>query len=545
MSVSKFTLTVLFMTLVIGTGLSLHRISVAYGNGNMDGTDGGMDATGGTGGTGGGMDNNNGNNDGNNNPTDSNTGQLGPSGTEENPTDTTTEFQPDSLCDPAMSVTRDLVTTNCPEDNASSGGGETPPKEDCDPDTPATNDITCPEICDNGIDDNNDGLTDEEDSDCAANGAPTAEASGPATVNEGDSVTLSGAQSKDPDDDEITYSWTQTGGPSVSLDDPESSSPSFTAVASQGAPCVDGKPTSTLTFQLVVSDGQDDSSPASVTVKVIRNYDPLTATVSSSPQSIVRPGGTVSLSGSYKGGTGCGKIEYDWTQISGSATSLTAGASANPTFLVPYIKGPEVMAFSLKVKEPEAGIESQPVAVGMKVCPSLFSPSLGTGNEIPNIPQIVSGDCDYSKIDVRGGNAASGEALHLFIVYTDRDGTEYYIRGGPSTSPTPFKGGGPISIASGLYRDWTVDWQPNAAWLTIQKGGIDPNVWKCLQDVGAKITAAKITYYLTGPNSNSVVKTLLTNCNLPVLKPMGGTYPLGWIGPRLDYPGWELPPIVN
>jgi LmbE family N-acetylglucosaminyl deacetylase len=72
-------------------------------------------------------------------------------------------------------------------------------------------------------------------------------------------VTLDGSASWDPESLPLVYGWTQTGGPPVSLGDPTASRPTFTAP--------DG-PAMMLTFSLVVSNGAQSSSPASVRVSV-------------------------------------------------------------------------------------------------------------------------------------------------------------------------------------------------------------------------------------------------------------------------------------
>lgn len=88
---------------------------------------------------------------------------------------------------------------------------------------------------------------------------PVADAGEAQSVVENTSVVLDGTESSDPDGDELSYSWEQTYGPTISLQDAETATPEFTA------PAVDSE--TLLVFELTVSDGTE-SSTASVNVSV-------------------------------------------------------------------------------------------------------------------------------------------------------------------------------------------------------------------------------------------------------------------------------------
>lgn len=90
------------------------------------------------------------------------------------------------------------------------------------------------------------------------NHPPTADAGLAQTVTAQSLVQLDGSASSDPDGDLLTYAWTQTAGPAVTLSDAGAARPGFTAPADAAS----------LSFQLVVDDGQVASSPASVTITV-------------------------------------------------------------------------------------------------------------------------------------------------------------------------------------------------------------------------------------------------------------------------------------
>ena len=87
---------------------------------------------------------------------------------------------------------------------------------------------------------------------------PVAEAGPEQTVAVASDVTLDGSGSRDPNGDALTYQWTQTGGPSVTLSSATAAKPTFTAPGTA----------STLTFRLTVGDGEFTASDT-VTITVV------------------------------------------------------------------------------------------------------------------------------------------------------------------------------------------------------------------------------------------------------------------------------------
>ena len=87
---------------------------------------------------------------------------------------------------------------------------------------------------------------------------PVAEAGPEQTVAVTSGVTLDGSGSRDPNGDALTYQWTQTAGPSVTLSSATAAKPTFTAPGTA----------STLTFRLTVGDGQFTASDT-VTINVV------------------------------------------------------------------------------------------------------------------------------------------------------------------------------------------------------------------------------------------------------------------------------------
>ncbi len=93
------------------------------------------------------------------------------------------------------------------------------------------------------------------------NRAPTAEAGdySQQDLDDGDVITLDGSGSTDPDNNITEFHWEQTGGPTVTLTNPEIFNPQFTVVAPSGA---------TYTFMLTVTDagGLMDTDTCTLTV---------------------------------------------------------------------------------------------------------------------------------------------------------------------------------------------------------------------------------------------------------------------------------------
>lgn len=100
-----------------------------------------------------------------------------------------------------------------------------------------------------------------------SNQPPIANAGLDQTVDAGQIVTLDGSGSSDSDGSITSYSWTQTEGPFVTLDDYYISTPEFTAPA-------DITNDTDLSFEMTVTDDMNASNTATVRVKVTGGYTP-------------------------------------------------------------------------------------------------------------------------------------------------------------------------------------------------------------------------------------------------------------------------------
>ena len=133
------------------------------------------------------------------------------------------------------------------------------------------------------------------------NTPPVANAGSDLIVSVGEVVTLNGTQSADSDNDLMTFSWTQDSGEPVEILNADTLTPSFVAPASKQP----------LTFSLVVSDGQDESTPDTVSI-AISNRAPLANAVTTI---IAKRGSKVTLDGSASMDADNDDISYTWKPI--------------------------------------------------------------------------------------------------------------------------------------------------------------------------------------------------------------------------------------
>jgi len=196
------------------------------------------------------------------------------------------------------------------------------------------------------------------------NNAPTADAGEPQSVTEtAGIVILDGSGSFDDDSDPIvSYSWVQTAGTTVTLQDAGTVSPSFSDLPSVGSGMEE-----ILTFELIVCDQPSDTcdiarcSAASSVNITITNVNNAPNCVASADAILVNEGVLVNLSGSASDDTDGDSLTYSWSP----GELLNDASSATPSFTAPPQEhgGQETLIFTLTVDDGFGGSDSCDVSV--------------------------------------------------------------------------------------------------------------------------------------------------------------------------------------
>ena len=166
------------------------------------------------------------------------------------------------------------------------------------------------------------------------NQAPTANAGEDMTIGLREDTVISGSASTDPEDNNLTYSWSQTGGELVDNVDPsggfDKMTFSFYAYEQHEG--------TELTFELTVSDGEYSSTDEVVITVGVLNNKPI---ANAGEDQTVNEGDSVTLAGTATDTDG-DELSLNWTQISGLAVTLTNGV-----FVAPDVNETTTLAFEL------------------------------------------------------------------------------------------------------------------------------------------------------------------------------------------------------
>lgn len=260
-----------------------------------------------------------------------------------------------------------------------------------------------------------------------ANQLPLADAGPDQTLAGGSNVTLDGSGSTDPEGDPIEYSWVQTGGPSVTLTNSNSVSPTF--VAPQGT-----NANQVLTFQLTVTDTIGSGSSGAriapsnpqqdtVQITILANNVPLAD--AGQPQTVAG-GAAVTLDGSGSTDPDGDPLTYNWVQTGGTAVTVTNANTASPTFTAPpKTNSAQTLTFELTVNDPSGASSTAEVTI------TVAANQLPLADAGPD--QSVNGTSTVT-LDGSGSSDPDGDAINYSWVQTG--GPAVSLLNSTSVSPT-------------------------------------------------------------------------------------------------------------
>jgi len=223
------------------------------------------------------------------------------------------------------------------------------------------------------------GLCDTDTVTITVNGYPTASAGDDQTVNEGTTVTLDGSGSTDPQEQPLTTTWTQTGGPEVTLTPGEGGTATFTAP--------DGP--ATLTFEVSTCNTAGLCATDTVTVTVIGGPN---ADAGPDKDTIIGQGITLDGSGSSdpQGQT----LTTTWTQTGGPTAEVSGADSATATVTPSAIPG--TLTFTLEVCNASGLCDTDEVTIAVG-CPAGYALVEGEVASCVDIDECAEGatnNCD-------------------------------------------------------------------------------------------------------------------------------------------------------
>ena len=200
---------------------------------------------------------------------------------------------------------------------------------------------------------------------------PGAVATAPATAPEGSAVTLDASGSSDPDQDPLSYTWTQTAGTLVNLANNGTNNPLM--VFSDMVPGPHSIAGETLKFTVTVSDGIDSNTSPEAAV-FIRNVNTPPMADAGDGNSVFDNFGTVTLHGSGTDFDG-DPLSYHWAQVAGPAVALNDATSQTPSFIAPPVseaQGSVTLTFQLITNDSSgpgdaAALDSAPSTVDIQV----------------------------------------------------------------------------------------------------------------------------------------------------------------------------------
>jgi len=238
------------------------------------------------------------------------------------------------------------------------------------------------------------------------NEAPTADAGGDQTVNEGSLVTLAGSGT-DPDGTIASYAWVQVGGASIGLGGAD------TATATFDAPALALGQTLTVTFELTVTDnnGATDTDAATVTVNAVAGIN-IPPVANAGQDRVVFGTQTTTLdgAGSSDAEQSTSSLDFLWEQTAGPAVAITDAGQAQATFVAPDVTADTPLTFRLTVTDADGASDTDLVELTVREAPASVTISGRVQFEfVPRGP--IGTGLDFSGTQVRPIRGATVQAI--------------------------------------------------------------------------------------------------------------------------------------
>ncbi len=332
------------------------------------------------------------------------------------------------------------------------------------------------------------------------NRPPTANAGPNQAPDEHTVVTLDGSGSSDPDMNELTYSWSQLSGPSVTLSDASAQMPTFTA------PFVD-RFEADIVMQLLVDDGYPDGTSTSNVTVHIKNLNHV-PTADAGLNASVQWGKLVNLSGfgSDLDEEEQALLKFEWTAPAGVTLS---GSGANVSFTAPTIPSPmytgeQQLMFTLKVSDPNGASSTDDMVV--TVTNNGFNPIANPGGN-----KCVD---ENGSVTLNGsGMDPEGDPIHF--TWTAVTPGAPSLEGANTATPSlqaPF-----VSAAGAQFTYQLLVWDDFGGWgidnatVTVKNINDPPNIDNAVADVPIlwapdhRLVPIHISG-VTDPNNNATIK---------------------------------------